>query len=118
LKDTYIQCDSAWARADGRVRTLRWHINYNAIDGGYQKLFIYDNYPRHVSYLLHYEQALGAYVGLSEFEEADGTTGDERVEIRVSEAGDEMNVTEAYHSATDPDEFWATSFTYVWRKVK
>ena len=88
LKETYIQCDTSWTRnSDQRTRTLRLMLNYNALDEGYQVLYIYDNWPRHVSYLIHYDEEIGAYVGMSDFEDGAGATGKERIEWRVSADG-------------------------------
>lgn len=117
LKDTYIQCDTAWTNSDDRTRTFRLHFNHNRLDEAYQVLFIYDNWPRHVSYLLNYDDSEDAYIGLSEFEDADGETGEERVEWRLSEDERELRSAEFNHLASDPDDYWAKSFEYVWRKV-
>lgn len=117
LKDSYIQCDTAWTNADDRTRTFRLHFNHNQLDEAYQVLFIYDNWPRHVSYLLNYDESKNAYIGFSEFEDAEGGTGEERVEWRLSDDQRELHSAEFNHLETDPDGFWANSFEFVWRKV-
>ena len=117
LNNTYIQCDTAWTREDGATRTFRLHFNYNALDEGYQTLFVYDNWPRHVSYLLHYDDNKGAYVGRSEFEDDDGVAGEERVIWRVAADGSEIQSEEYNHLETDPDDYWPRYFEFVWRKA-
>ena len=117
LKETYIQCDTAWTNAEDRTRTFRLHFNYNQLDEGYQVLFVYDNWPRHVSYLLHYDDKAGAYIGLSDFEDSDGVSGQERVEWRVSDDKRELRSSEFNHLETDPDGYWANYFEFVWRKA-
>lgn len=118
LKNTYIQCDTEWTREDGVTRSFRLHFNYNALDEGYQTLFVYDNWPRHVSYLLHDADKLGAYVGTSEFEDDDGVSGQERVIWRVSADGSEIRSEERNNLETDPADYWPKYFEFVWRKQK
>ncbi len=117
LKDTYIQCDTAWTREDGETRTFRLHFNYNDLDGAYQTLFVYDNWPRQVSYLLNYDAKASAYIGLSDFEDSDGVAGQERTFWRVSEDGNEIRSEEYNHLETDPPDHWPRYFEFVWRKV-
>lgn len=117
LKETYIQCDTTWTRADGRIRTFRLHFNYNDRDDGYQTLFIYDNWPRNVSYLLQYDDAEGAYVGRTTFETGEGVAGEERVVWRVSDDGREIRSEEFTRLETDTNDELLKSFEFVWRKV-
>ncbi len=117
LKDTYIQCDTAWTNAQNQTRTFRLHFNHNQLDKAYQLLFIYDNWPRHVSYLLNYDDDQKAYFGFSEFEDANGQTGQERVEWRLSDDKRELHSTEFNHLESDPENYWANSFEFVWRKI-
>ena len=117
LKDTYIQCDTAWTRADGRTRTFRLHFNHIEEDNVFQTLFIYDNYPHHVSYPLRFDAKTNAYLGSSDFEMDDGVAGSERIVWRVSEDGKEISCEEFNHLETDPDDFWPRNFQFTWRKV-
>ena len=118
LKDTYIQCDTAWTRADGRTRTFRLHFNHIEDENAYQTLFIYDNHPHHVSYPLRYNKESKAYLGASDFEMDDGVAGKERIVWRVSEDGNEISCEEFNHLETDPEDFWPRNFKFTWRKVR
>lgn len=117
LKNTYIQCDTSWTRPDGRVRTLRLHLNYNALDEGYQVLYIYDNWPRHVSYLMQYDSVRGVFAGESIFENSEGVSGRERVEWRVSDDGHEVNSAEFSNLETEAPDYWPKYFDFTWQKI-
>jgi len=118
LKETYIQCDTAWTREDGDTRTFRLHFNYNSLDHAYQTLFIYDNWPRQVSYLLAYDAKAGVYAGQSDFEDSEGVSGQERIFWRVSEDGNEIHSEEYNHLETEPVDYWPKYFEFVWRKIQ
>ena len=78
---------------------------------------MYDNYPRHVSYPLRYDSEKGVYLGASTFTQADGITGEERVEWLFSEDGSQITSKEFNHLSSDPDGYWAHYFKFVWRRV-
>lgn len=119
LKKTYIQCDTQWTRdGDGRKRTFRVHFNYNALDETHQILFLYDNWPRHFAYPLKFDETENAFVGLSTFENSDGVEGNERVLWSVSQDGNEVRSREYNHLATDPEDYYAQSFEFIWRRAK
>lgn len=117
LKETYIQCDTAWTRADGRTRTFRIHFNYNGEEGGYQTLFIYDNWPGISNYVLRYDDDAEAYVGFTEYENNDGVTVDERIVWRVSRDSNEVISQEFHHAPSDPEGAWVQTFEFVWRRT-
>lgn len=117
LKNTYIQCDTAWTREDGQVRTFRLHFNYNHLDEAYQTLFIYDNWPRQVSYLFNYDVEANAYIGLSAFEDSIGVSGQERTLWRITNDGNEIRSEEYNHLETDPANYWPKYFEFVWRRT-
>ena len=70
-----------------------------------------------MSYLLNYDESQNAFIGFSEFEDAEGVAGEERVEWRLSEDAKELRSTEYNHLESDPDGYWANSFEFVWQKV-
>ncbi len=117
LKNTYIQCDTSWTRDGGGERTLRLHLNYNNLDKGYQVLYIYDNWPRHVSYLMQYDEEKKAFVGFSNFEDSDGVAGKERVLWRPSADGAEVYSAEFSNLETDTEDYWPKYFDFTWRKI-
>lgn len=116
LKETYIQCDTAWTRSDGRTRTFRIHFNYNEEEGGYQTLFIYDNWPGISKYVLRYDSDAGDYVGFTEYENNDGVIVDERIVWVVSQDGNEIRSEEYHHAPSDSEGVWVQSFEFVWRR--
>ena len=116
LKETYIQCDTAWTRTDGRTRTFRLHLNYNEEEGGYQTLFIYDNWPGIANYALKYEAAADKYVGFTDFENDDGETVGERIVWRVSSDRNEIRSEEFHHTPSDSEGAWSQTFEFVWRR--
>jgi len=118
LENTYIQCDASWTRDDGRERMLRMHLNYNKLDEGYQILYIYANWPRNVSYLMHYDETEKAFIGMSDYELSDGTRGTERVLWRPSSDGTEVYSAEFNNLETEADDIWLKSFDFTWRKVE
>ena len=118
LKNTYIQCDTVWTRDGGISRTFRLHFNYNNLDHAYQTLFVYDSWPRHVSYLVNYDTKADAYIGLSDFEDEEGVSGQERILWRVSEDGNEIHSEEYIHLEAEPADYWPKNFEFVWRKVQ
>lgn len=116
LNETYIQCDTAWARPDGRRRAFRLH--FNTLEDGYQTLFLYDNWPRHVSYVLRYDSGNGVYIGGGSFVDSNGVAGEERVEWRFSADGTEVRSEEFNHLEGDPGDYWPKYFEFVWRKAE
>ena len=113
LKRTYIACDTKWTRRDKyRNRTFKLFFNYNSVDEGYQTLFIYDNWPRSVSYLIQGGEARGQYIGFVEFESGDGVSGKERIVWQFSEDGNQLSSDEYNHMETDPDGEWRHTFTF------
>jgi hypothetical protein len=118
LNDSYIQCDMSMTRPDERVRNLRLHFNYNRLDEDYQVLFIYDRWPRNVSYLLHFDAERNVYTGFSDFETSDGIAGQERIEWSVSDDGREVSSVEFNHMETEAKDYWSQYFDFVWRKVE
>ena len=117
LKETYIQCDTAWTRADGRTRTFRIHFNYNGEEGGYQTLFIYDNWPGISNYVLRHDVDAGEYVGFTEYENNDGVIVDERIVWRISPDENEVRSEEYHHAPSDPEGAWVQTFEFVWRRA-
>ena len=117
LKNTYIQCDTWWTNSEGRTRIFRLHFNYSKLDNAYQTLFVYDNWPRHVSYFLNYDEARNVYVGESDFEDAEGQGGRERIEWRVSADRRELHSQETNNLDGEPEDYWPKYFEFTWRKA-
>jgi len=116
LRETYIQCDTAWTRADGRTRAFRIHFNYNDDEGAYQTLFIYDNWLGISNYALNYSADADEYVGFTDFENNDGVMIDERIVWSVSSDQNEVRSAEYHHAPSDPEGAWVQTFEFVWRR--
>lgn len=116
LKQSHIQCDSAWQRASGETRTFRLYLNYNALDGQFEKLFLYDNWPRRTAYPFDYDAEGGVISATTTFEEADGVTGEERILWTLDEDRTKIRGEESNRLETDPSDQWLQTFEFVWRK--
>lgn len=115
LNQTYIKCETVWTTEGGKERKFLLHLN--ALEDTYQLLFMYDNWPRHVSYPLQYIAEKGIYMGESSFVGGDGIVGEERVEWLISEDKSEIVSKEYNHLSSDKEGYWAHYFKFRWKRV-
>jgi hypothetical protein len=117
LKDTYIVCDVAFTRPEGRTRTLRIHFNHNPEAGAHQALFLYDNWAEFVSLSLRYDDASKGYVAYAEYYGPNGEVGEERIVWRASDDRREIRSEEHNRLNGEPEIRWRLNFDFVWRRV-
>jgi len=116
LKDTYIHCSSDWKNTKGGERQLEIFWNYDHHSEKYEILFLYDNWPGKVNYQLDYDLEKRTLNGYDTFTASGGVAAKEKVIWQISEDGNEIKSTEYNHYETDPEDYWAKSFEFVWRK--
>lgn len=117
LKDTYIRCLDTMTRSDGRNRTISVHFNYNNRRNRYQSLYVYDDWHRHLSYLM-VARSRHSFTGLLNLDEEDHGTGFERINWNISEDGKEFRQSEFVQAEPEAERSWIKGFEFVVRKVE
>lgn len=118
LRENYIECFSIWTQPSGEYRELMTYWNYDARSDKYEVLFLYDNWPGKVNYQLSYDEETKTFTGSDTFTTSEGVSAKEKVEWKVSMDGNTIWGVEYNHFETDPDDYWAKSFEYVWQRKK
>lgn len=118
LKDTYAKCYSVWTTPQGISRELLIFWNYDVRSENYEILFLYDNWPGKVNYKLDFDEEKKLLNGYDTFTASGGVAAEEKVTWQISQDGNEIRSTEYNHYETDPDDYWAKSFEFVWRRVE
>ncbi len=116
LKDTYVECSSVWTQPNGDYRELMIYWNYNTRADSFQILFFYDNWPGRVNYKLHFDPESRTLNGYDTFTGRGGVPAEEKVVWQISQDGNEIRCTEYNHYQTDPEDYWPTTFEFVWRR--
>ncbi len=117
LKDTYIECSSVWTQPNGDYRELMTYWNYDRRSDKYEILFLYDNWPGKVNYQLEYDPETRTFTGHDTFTASGGVAAKEKVEWHISEDGNTITSTEFNQYETDPEDYWAKSFEFVWKCI-
>lgn len=118
LKDTYVEISSTWTQEDGSSRELLEFLNYHVRKDSFQILYLYDNWPGRVDYPMSYDQETGTFNGYDTFIARGGIPAEEKVEMVISEDGNEIRGTEYNHLSTDPEGYWPKTFEYVLKRIE
>lgn len=118
LKETYVELRSTWKQKDGSSRELLEFLNYHVRKDSFQILYLYDNWPGRVDYPMSYDQETRTFKGYDTFIARGGVPAEEKVEMVISENGNEIRGTEYNHLSTDPAGYWPKTFEYVLRRTK
>lgn len=116
LKATYVECRSQWTSTEGAIRELRMFWNFHPSEGQFEILYLYDNWPGKVQYLLEYDAEARTLTGRDSFEGPGGIAAEEVVTWQFAEDGQSIKSSEQNHYVTDPDDYWPTTFEFTWRR--
>lgn len=116
LKETYVECHSKWTDQAGVMRELRMFWNYHPRDGRFEILYLYDNWPGKVQYLLDYDPEKRSLTGRDSFEGPGGVSAEEIVSWQFAADGQTIRSTEQNHFATDAGDYWPVMFEFTWQR--
>lgn len=119
LKGTYVRCSTAWTRRDKKTtRTFLLYVNRVEPDGSLQVLYIYDNWPDHVSYPLRPDSVMQqttrerVFHGELATTDAEGRRVSERITWTFSSNESVLAATEYNHIDGELEEDWKLAFAF------
>ena len=116
LGESYIECNTNWTQSSGENRELNIYLNYDKKKSLIDILFLYDDWPGKVNYLLGYDEKSRTLSGVDTFTTSKGIKGKERVEWWISEDHSIIVGREYNHYETDPEDYWPMSFEFEWKR--
>ncbi len=117
LQGSYIVCKTRFTNDNGKFRSIEMHVHAKADGESYDALVFNSNSPIQSPFSLNSGQKDGVFTGYMSATVNDQPAR-ERITIKPSQDGAEIEYIESYQYDTDREDKWTETFNWQWKKVR